>query len=107
MFLFLFPLCFLFVFARDARDFTNWPIVSKNPFLFFSRTFGLLFLSFQSRKFVTPLFWNLRSFRVFILAKCCDSFNKFNIYLLRSLNSLFFRKWILYIWFHYNQSKSA
>ena len=40
----------------------------------------------------------LRSFGVFILVKCCGSFNKFNTYFLRSLNSwLFFRLWIFYI----------
>ena len=34
----------------------------------------------------------LRSFGVFILVKCCGSFNKFNTYFLRSLDSsLFFR----------------
>ena len=63
----------------------------------FSRSFNQLFLSFRSRKFVTPLFGILRSYGIFILAKCCGSFNKFNTYFLRSLDSsLFFRKWIFY-----------
>ena len=35
----------------------------------FSRRFGLLFLSFRSRKFVTTLSGILRSFGVFILIK--------------------------------------
>ena len=40
----------------------------------------------------------LRSFGVFLLVKCCGSFNKFNTYFLRSLNSrLFFRLWIFYM----------
>ena len=53
-------------------------------------------MSVRSRKFVTPLFEILRSFEVFISAKRCGSFNKFNTYFLRSLDrSLFFRKRIL------------
>ena len=38
-------------------------------------------------------------FRVFLFAKCCCSFKKFNTYFLWSLDSiasLFFRKWIFY-----------
>ena len=70
----------------------------------FSRTFcfcGVKFvvLSFRSRKFVTPLFGILRRFGVFILAKYCGSFKKFDTYFLQSLDSsLFFRGWIFYIW---------
>ena len=57
----------------------------------------MLFLSFRSLKFVTPLLANLRSFGVFILARCCGSLNKFNTYFLRSSDSsLFFRKLIFY-----------
>ena len=37
-------------------------------------------------KFVTPLFEILRSFGVFISAKCCGSFNKFNTFFLWSLD---------------------
>ena len=39
--------------------------------------FSQLILSFHSRKFVAPLFGILRSFGVFILAKCCGLFKKF------------------------------
>ena len=53
----------------------------------FSRTFSLFsrssrnfFLSFRSRKSVTPLFGILRNFGVFILAKRGGLFNKFNTY---------------------------
>ena len=57
----------------------------------------MLFLSFRSLKFVTPLLANLRSFGVFILARCCGSLNKFNTYFLRSSDSsLFFRKLFFY-----------
>ena len=63
----------------------------------FSRTLSLcfaefyLFLSCRLRKFVTSLLGYLGSFGVFILAKFCGSFNKFNTYFLRSLDSnLFF-----------------
>ena len=55
----------------------------------------IFFFGFRSRKFVTPLFVILRSFEIFILAKCCGSFNKFNTYFLWSLvSSLFFHKLI-------------
>ena len=57
----------------------------------------MLFLSFRSLKFVTPLLANLRSFGVFILARCCGSWKKFNTYFLRSSDSsLFSRKLIFY-----------
>ena len=57
----------------------------------------ICFLSFRALKSVTPLFGNLRSFGVFILAKRGGLFNKFNTYFLRSLDSsLFFRNWIFY-----------
>ena len=36
---------------------------------------------FHPVKFVTPLFGVLGSFGVFILASCCDSFDKFNTYI--------------------------
>ena len=50
-----------------------------------------MFLSCRLRKFVTSLLGYLGSFGVFILAKFCGSFNKFNTYFLRSLDSnLFF-----------------
>ena len=40
----------------------------------------------------------LRSFGVFILVKCCGSFNKFNTYFLRSLDSSpLYRRSIFYI----------
>ena len=58
----------------------------------FSRRFSWLFLSFRSSKFGTPLFAIKKSFGVSILAKCCGSFNTFNTYFLRNLDSrLFFR----------------
>ena len=67
--------------------------------LFVFAEFSLFFLSFRSRKFVTPLFGILRRFGVFILAKYCGSFKKFDTYFLQSLeSSLFFRGWIFYIW---------
>ena len=44
-----------------------------------------------------PFFEILRRFGVYILAKCCGSFNTFVTYFLRSLDSgLAFRKWIFY-----------
>ena len=49
-----------------------------------------MFLSFRSRKFVTPLFEISRSFGVFISAKCCGSLNKFKTYILGSLDSSLF-----------------
>ena len=68
--------------------------------LVFRGVFASSFLSCRSRKFVSPLHGNfeiLRSFGFFILAKYCDSFNKFNKYFLQSLDSnLFFREWIFY-----------
>ena len=48
----------------------------------------VLFLSFCSRKSVTPLLGNLSNFKVFILAKCCGSYNKFNTYFLRSFSGI-------------------
>ena len=57
----------------------------------------MLFSSFRSRKSVIPLSGMLKIFRVFILAKCCVSFNKFETYFLWSLDArLSFRKWIFY-----------
>ena len=113
IFLFLSPLRILLVCTRGTLDFTNQPITSENPYLdiekqtwkflrtfrLFSRNLGIcMFLSFRSRKFVTPLFGILRSLGVFILAKCCGSFNKFSTYFLQSLDSslFFFRKWIYF-----------
>ena len=59
----------------------------------FSRSFSKLCLSFRWRKFFILWLRILRSFGVFISAKFCGSFNKFNTYFLRSLDSaLFFRK---------------
>ena len=61
----------------------------------FSRSFSKLCLSFRWRKFFILWLRILRSCGVFISAKFCGSFNKFNTYFLRSLDStLFFRKWI-------------
>ena len=72
----------------------NWRGHFSRTVSLFSRSFGKLFTSFRSHKFVIILFVILRSFGVFISAKCCGSFNKF----FRSLDSsFFFRKWIFYI----------
>ena len=58
------------------------------------------------RKFVIPLFGKLRIFGVFILAKCCGSFTKYDTYFLRSLDfSLFFSKWIFYTYSWIGKSK--
>ena len=58
-----------------------------------SRSFSKLCLSFLWRKFVILWLRILRRFGPFISAKFCGSFNKFNTYFLRSLDStLFFRK---------------
>ena len=50
----------------------------------------ICFLSFRSLKSVTPLFGILISFGVFISVKCGGLFNKFNTYILRSLDSSLF-----------------
>ena len=72
----------------------NWCGHFSRTVSLFSRSFGKLFTSFRSHKFVIILFVILRSFGVFISAKCCGSFNKF----FRSLDSsFFFRKWIFYM----------
>ena len=55
--------------------------------------FGVIFVCFELSfaQVCYPLFGILKSFWVFVLAKCWYSFNKFNTYFLRSLNfSLFF-----------------
>ena len=63
-------------------------------FSLFSRSFSELFVIFRSRKFV-PLCLEIRE--VFILAKRCGSFYKFNTHFLQSFEpSLFFRTWIFY-----------
>ena len=62
----------------------NWRTHFSRAFSLLSRSLSYLLLSFRSRKFVTPLIGNLRSFGVFSLAKCCGSFNRFKIYFLRS-----------------------
>ena len=98
------PFVFFFI---HVRDFTNQPITSKSFnldigkltwtfFAYFQFCFrGVLdFFSFCSRKFVAPLFGIYRSFGVFVLAKYCGSFSKFNTYFLRSWTRVSFRKWI-------------
>ena len=65
--------------------------IFSRTFRLFSRNLSIcMFLSFRTRKFVTPLFGILRSLGVFILAKCCGSFNKFSTYFLQSLDSSLF-----------------
>ena len=90
------PLHYFCVYTRRVI-FISKPITSKNsnhdigtlPWIFFAYSFCSteLFLSFLSRKFVIHLFGILRRFGVFILANCCGSFNKFNKYFLRRLDS--------------------
>ena len=50
--------------------------------------FGVIFVCFELSfaQVCYPLFGILKSFWVFVLAKCWYSFNKFNTYFLRSLN---------------------
>ena len=61
----------------------NWRGHFPRTFSLFSWSFSLLFLSFRSRKFVTPLFRSFKKFRSFYFSQMFGSFNKFNKYILR------------------------